>query len=100
MSFQDYLNSKYNQPSRQASPMIIGYTFEADSHCVKCTQARFKVNPDAKGYKPSDSDQNYIPYNGVDREGNNIHALFSTDELLFTVHCGDCGALLYEHEEN
>ena len=61
---------------------VIGYVYEAGFHCDDCTRDRFP-DPDAPGM--------------VDREGNGIGAMFSTDEsgpLADT--CDDCGAILRE----
>ena len=95
---------------------IIAYTFEADVHCLPCTFQRFghsgakgfcvehNSNPASKSrgksgvytsYFNGDEvalDENLIPTDQADREGNPIHPVFSTDEHKFT-HCGDC------HEE-
>ncbi len=62
---------------------IIGWTYEADYHCNDCALKRFGEiglrNPETK-----------------DREGNPLHPVFSTDEVLEDIHCGDCGALIAE----
>jgi hypothetical protein len=72
---------------------IYGYAFEADAHCVPCTQKatqRMKLDhnhPYAMG--ESCKDDQGVEYDLVDREGNLIHPLFTTDAELHT-HCGDC----------
>lgn len=61
----------------------IAYTYEADWHCPDCTAAR--LGEDCQG---------------VDREGNEVHAVFSWDEWWQSTDeadvlaCGDCGAVL------
>ena len=53
---------------------IIGYTYEADVHCVACTMLRFLDDP-----------------NAVDDEGNQVHPIFSTDEgSPDGDYCADC----------
>lgn len=63
----------------------IAYTYEADHHCEECTLERFG--------------DTY----GVDREGNEVHAVFSWDEWWNTEYpnceylsCGDCHGVLAE----
>ena len=64
---------------------IIGYTYEADYHCVDCTENRF--GQDDLGYAFT-----------VDNEDNLVHPIFSTDEIAyswdyrnsFDTVCGDC----------
>ena len=71
---------------------VIGYTYEADAHCVSCTQKRkFKLSLDC--LNKSNTDSNGICIHAIDNEGNLIHPIFSTDEQLEPLHCGDC------HEE-
>jgi hypothetical protein len=93
---------------------IIGYTYEADYHCVECTQKRWQVDTDATKYvrKPElwheVLDEHGVPYKATDREGNNVHPIFSTDELpcdisdegggYSPVVCGDCGEVIREGE--
>ena len=68
---------------------VIGYTFEADCHCVRCTLARYQE----KGFDilrgPTGTDENGLPYAAQDYEGNTVHPIFSTDEGQEC--CGDCG---------
>lgn len=72
---------------------IIGYTFEADYHCVECTLSRHHEHPFVLEYpegmdkKP---DENGLPFAAVDNEGNSVHPIFSTDELEEDTCCGDC----------
>lgn len=72
---------------------IIGYTYEADCHCVGCTRQR----ADSGGFRKShpDSRADIVDEHGValtstDSEGNPIHPMFSTDEQLEPQYCGDC----------
>ena len=62
---------------------VIGYTFEADTHCNKCTEERF--DDDGHGH-----------FYGEDNEGNLIHPIFDQDEVLETMNCGECGHTIRE----
>jgi len=70
----------------------IAYTYEADHHCEDCAAARF--GRDEHG-----------DITGTDSEGNEVGAVFETDEWYNvgagtqTLVCGDCGAELDEYEE-
>lgn len=66
---------------------IIGYTYEADAHCPACTKERFVFRSLTVCQSPLD--EHDIPYKSIDREGNLIHPMFSTDEYEFEVY-GDC----------
>lgn len=55
-------------------PSVIAYAYEADIHCADCAAKRFPTG------------------HGTDREGNEIHPVFDTDEQDASgVYCGDCG---------
>lgn len=88
------------------SMRVIGYTYEADCHCVQCAKTRhqargFTIN--TNGPEGADLDEHDIPYGATDREGNFIHPIFPTDEMQYdedgkamdTV-CGDCSAIIQE----
>ena len=77
---------------------VIGYSYEADHHCIDCTNKRFGATPTYRIHR--------------DNEGNLIHAIFSTDEwqeydssflaenpTQYLV-CGDCHTIIeeYTHE--
>ena len=51
---------------------IVGYSYEADIHCVDCTAKRFPT------------------LTGTDDEGNIVHPVFGSDETDYAWHC-DCG---------
>ena len=52
---------------------IIGFTYDADIHCIPCTVARFgPIHDDL-----------------IDSEGNPVRPVFTWDELSDDV-CGDC----------
>jgi hypothetical protein len=61
---------------------IVGYTYEADIHCLDCTEKRFNVEIDEyQGFEGEDKIE--------DREGNNPHPVF-LDNLEGEEYCGDC----------
>ena len=73
---------------------IIAYTYEADNHCIDCTKERFNTD-------------HYIKLLVlVDREGNLVNPLFSTDEWQELdesfvaenptqyLSCGDCHEII------
>ncbi len=62
---------------------VIGYTYEADYHCVDCTENRF--GQDDLGYAFT-----------VDNEDNSIHPVFSTDEIQEYSACAECSVLIGE----
>ena len=62
---------------------IIGYTYEADVHCVACARQDWHQSLDG----------------AIDREGNTVHPIFSTDEQESSLYCGDCGELIRAGEE-
>lgn len=81
---------------------IIAYTYEADIHCENCTRLRFNIQTFTG--KPGQSvDEHGIPDNPppTDREGNEVHVVFSTDEGQLdengdemTPYCGDCNGAI------
>ena len=71
---------------------IIGYTYCADVHCPDCASADAAVGIlERKPPLSPDTDEHGLAYDLVDREGNPVHPVFSTDEHDFT-SCSDCGA--------
>lgn len=70
---------------------IIGYTYEADQHCVTCTKKRFEGCGDAtNGFK----DEHGLHKYQKDGEENLVRPMFSTDEQLETPFCGTCHAVI------
>ena len=63
-------------------PKVIGYAYNADRHCVTCTKERFPPG--------ADNDENAVPLDGIDAEGNFLKPMFSYDEVLENQYCGDC----------
>jgi len=72
---------------------VIGYTYEADYHCISCAEERFGVDQ-------------YGAVEGVDNEGNSTHPVFDTDEWYVnaiyqgethdTLSCGTCHTTIAE----
>lgn len=70
---------------------IIGYTYEADYHCIECAKRRFVRIGIAEC---EEVDDNGILMNQEDSEGNYVHPVFSTDEIDKDCCCGDCFDLI------
>ena len=64
---------------------IIAYTYEADFHCVTCTQDRWARRQFTLGALHPDEvpeeDEHGVPIEATDQERNRIHPVFDTDEL-------------------
>ena len=73
---------------------IIGYTYEADAHCVECAKKRFRPAGFLASQKKVDGlehyDEHLILLNQEDVEGNRIHPIFSNDQEFLGSHCGTC----------
>jgi hypothetical protein len=73
------------------SPRVIGYTWSADVHCIACTRAAHVAGAFERDVLPERDDENGIPENARDAEGNPLHPIFSTDEFPEDGEfCGDC----------
>lgn len=71
---------------------IIAYTYCADVHCPDCALRDFHIGQLTLP-APSANDWHGLPVSLIDREGNPVHPVFTTDEHDFT-HCCDCGERL------
>lgn len=70
---------------------LIGYTYDADYHCVACTTRQFGAK----------LDHPQLVGKALDSEGNEVHPLFDTDEWwandtfegnsFATLNCSECG---------
>lgn len=72
---------------------LIGYAYEAALHCVDCTVARhkaggFRVDPTYE--HAGELDENDVPYDALDSEGNPLAPIFETTELEPGDCCDDC----------
>ncbi len=76
---------------------IIGYTYEADIHCVDCAFNEAVVGS-LKRQPPLfvDSDEMGMALDLVDREGNKVRPVYSIDEGATAAYCGDCFGRLME----
>ena len=70
--------------------LIIAYTYEAAMHCPKCTLRNFHTGRLALAY-PCANDEHGVPYDLLDREGNEVRPVFITDETDPCETCDDCG---------
>lgn len=77
---------------------IIGYTYEADHHCIECAQKRFPALKEHEELR--------FPF-VVDSEGNEVRAVYDTDEWydlsddapeVQSLGCGDCFTQIAEHD--
>ena len=61
---------------------VIGYSFDADQHCIVCAEGHFGpavLYPDTTC---------------TDSEGNPVHPIFAGDDGASEEVCGDCGGRL------
>lgn len=77
---------------------VIGYSFDADTYCVDCTERYVKEHNKIDG-RNLNADEMDMFRNGewefLDSEGNPIHAMFDTDESGGSPdHCGNCHAYI------
>lgn len=85
---------------------VVGFTYDADTHCVSCTRKYIKENWFRMFPQHKELPEFKIEYANVDgiidghigfedSEGNDIHPIFSLDEAGDTpTTCGDCNALI------
>lgn len=76
---------------------IIGYAFNADTHCPDCTRGAFELGQlvhgiDAKHYV----DEHALPARLQEKNGDGVHPIFDIDENAGSEYCGDCLAKLLE----
>ncbi len=62
---------------------IIGYTYDAEVHCVGCTRRRFQGAED---------------HDATDAEGNEVYEVLDTSEDCYLDHCADCHEPLLVHD--
>lgn len=75
-------------------PKIVAYTYEADIHCPDCAShlanvGRLERQPPLNPW----TDEHGLTPDLVDRDGNPVRPVFSTDECE-DKHCGDTEVLL------
>ena len=79
---------------------IVAYSYLAALHCPDCTRRAlraynrqiFRPHPG-----PERLDEHGLPDDLIDREGNPVHPVFSTDELAPGEACDDCFRPLMEN---
>lgn len=74
-------------------PTITAYTYNAAIHCPRCTRSALRAyRPQiTRPYPgPARLDEHGLPDDMVDREGNPVRPVFSTDEALLGEVCDDC----------
>ena len=77
----------------------IAYTYEADTHCPTCAEARYGRSADGRWIAPEDS---------TDSEGNNVGAVAPWDEwhvhgegaAPYVLACGTCQGVIERCDEN
>ena len=57
---------------------VVGFSYEADTYCVQCTEEQRGVTPDDE-------------YDTFDSEGNVIAPIFASHEFDTQPACGVCG---------
>ena len=80
---------------------VVGYAYHSEVSCPNCTLAdleygelRVPMYTDDDGYPLEvDDDNNGIPYETFDYEGNRIGAVFAGAEWDYPLHC-NCGEVL------
>lgn len=77
---------------------VIAYTYDADVHCPACTRRALAIGtltaaPVWSIEPPATrrADAHGMPDMLFDSNGNEVGALFSTDECPEAVMCADCG---------
>ena len=66
---------------------IIGYTYDAATHCDACAAERFGRCP---------CEQRDV--HGQDSEDNEVLPIYAMEEHPENVYCDDCGDIIYEAE--
>lgn len=78
---------------------IIAYSYLAALHCPYCTRYALRAYPQQitrSTSGPAQLDEHGLPDDLIDREGNPVHPVFSTDELAPDEVCDDCFRPLME----
>lgn len=72
---------------------IIGYSYHAAIHCPRCTRSALRtyhqqITRPHPG--PAQLDEHGLPDDMIDREGNPVRPVFSTDTVAPNEVCDDC----------
>jgi hypothetical protein len=87
---------------------LVGYSYDADYHCVTCTLNYAREVPYSEYVFGGYSDEDIADSPGIidltkaielgiirDSENDELHAIFNTDEAGdYPEHCGDCGVYI------
>lgn len=72
---------------------VIAYAYDADIHCIACAKAAWAARdlryPRRLTHISLHRDEHSLPYGVIDREGNEVDAVFSTSDDPH-ITCGDC----------
>lgn len=71
---------------------IVAYSYLAALHCPCCTRHALEALAEVKRLNPGAAlhDEYGLPDDMIDREGNPVRPVFSTDEVLQGAVCDDC----------
>lgn len=72
---------------------MIGYAYEADTHCITCAQQRFNAWPSVSTER---LDCNGILLSQADSVGNPVTPILDIDEGAEDQQCGTCHAKLID----
>ena len=72
---------------------VIGYTYDADIHCVDCTARNTAGigHQHAKAFTECQPDGYGVCELVIDLEGNELGVIFPDTEFDYTPTCADCG---------
>lgn len=76
---------------------LVGFVYEADTYCVKCSKERFGQDLEIKVAGGHQSNYPYgqlDPDPPLDNEGNPVSAISGDMEFQCSLYCGDCGTNL------
>jgi hypothetical protein len=71
---------------------IVAYTLNADTVCPDCLHDMMALSDGVSRSFPmsTQSDEHSVPLDLVDRDGNAVRPVFSTDEVDAGTCCGEC----------
>lgn len=73
---------------------LVGYVFEADTYCIKCSEERFGRDLQIRVAGGHQQEYPYLTKNSeppLDNEGNPVSAITGDSEWQCSLFCGDCG---------
>ena len=69
---------------------IAGYSYDSDIYCIRCTKTFYNIG-NLTTEEPNDLDENDLPTNMLDHEGNPVSVMFGGSEWDWQPTCGFCG---------